>query len=134
MALDTGGNVRVDFVWGNLPMQPDDARGGDTLDPALDSHVIADTAYNGFPGYTPSAPYLDTIANVAVPNVVGSLAAAAQSAIEAAGLVYAAGTAVDNAGGATAGNDGKVATQSPAAAAVVNEGATVTVHLYDYTP
>lgn len=28
MANDTGGNVKVDFVWGNVPMQPDDARTG----------------------------------------------------------------------------------------------------------
>ena len=26
MALDTGGNVKVDFVWGNYPMQPNDVR------------------------------------------------------------------------------------------------------------
>jgi hypothetical protein len=26
MALDTGGNVKVDFVWGNFPMQPNDIR------------------------------------------------------------------------------------------------------------
>ena len=26
MALDTGGNVQVDFVWGNYPMQPNDIR------------------------------------------------------------------------------------------------------------
>jgi len=26
MALDTGGNVKVDFVWGNHPMQPNDIR------------------------------------------------------------------------------------------------------------
>lgn len=28
MALDTAGNVKVDFIWGNLPMQPDDERTG----------------------------------------------------------------------------------------------------------
>lgn len=29
MATDTSGNVKVDFVWGNLPMQPDNERTGD---------------------------------------------------------------------------------------------------------
>lgn len=29
MALDTSGNIKVDFVWGNLPMQPDTERTGD---------------------------------------------------------------------------------------------------------
>lgn len=28
MALDTAGNVKVDFIWGNFPMQPDDERTG----------------------------------------------------------------------------------------------------------
>lgn len=133
MARDTGGNIAVDFVWGNMPMQPDDDRGDNTLDPDLDSHIIATSEWNGFPGHTPVAPYLDTTANVAVPNVAADTAADAQAAIEAAGLVYAAGTALDNAGGATAENDGTVGTQSPAAATVVNTGSTVTVRVYEYT-
>lgn len=50
---DDSGNVVVDFVWGNLPMQPDDDRGMATLDPALDNHVIATTGYSNFPGFIP---------------------------------------------------------------------------------
>lgn len=63
---DDGGNAFVDFVWGNLPMQPDEGRtvpvtaraqGEDlvipdeaaTLDPALDDHDIAVEAYVGYP-------------------------------------------------------------------------------------
>jgi hypothetical protein len=53
MARDTGGNIAVDFVWGNMPLQPDDDRGANILDPALDNHEIADTNYNGYPSFTP---------------------------------------------------------------------------------
>lgn len=133
MARDTGGNIAVDYVWGNMPMQPDDDRGSDTLDPALDSHVIATTKYNGFPGHTPVSPYLDTVANVAVPNLAGLTESAATTAITAAGLVKGAVTTADNAAGATAGNDGKIKSQSPAAATVVNVGSTVTLVKYAYS-
>jgi len=70
MARDTGGNIAVDFVWGNIPMQPDDDR-STPLDPNLDSHIIATSQYNGFPGNTPVFPYLDVTGNIAIPNVVG---------------------------------------------------------------
>lgn len=49
--IDDLGNVQVDFVWGNLPLQPDDQRGLNTLDPALDNHEIATEGYNGYPGF-----------------------------------------------------------------------------------
>lgn len=72
---DDLGNVQVDFVWGNMPMQPDDDRGGegqsDTLDPALDNHVIATTGWSNFPGYIPNyAGDGDTDFEVVVPNFV----------------------------------------------------------------
>lgn len=55
--VDDLGNVQVDFVWGNLPLQPDDQRGLNTLDPALDNHEIATEGYNGYPGFgTPAGP------------------------------------------------------------------------------
>lgn len=133
MARDTGGNIAVDFVWGNLPMQPDDDR-ETGLDASLDSHIMATTQYNGFPDYTPAAPYLDTVANVAVPNVVGLTESAANTALVAAGLVKGAVTTANNAAGATSGNDGKVKTQTPAAATVVNVGSSVALVKYAYTP
>jgi hypothetical protein len=78
MALDTGGNVKVDYVWGNFPMQPNDVRteeaagnfGGSTgdygwsattkvagarLDAALDSHAIAEAGWAGYPGFLAAA-------------------------------------------------------------------------------
>lgn len=50
--LDSAGNVAVDFVWGNFPLQPNDQR-PDTnrLDFALDNHVIAQVGWNGYPQY-----------------------------------------------------------------------------------
>ena len=51
---DDGGNVAIDYVWGNLPMQPNDDRGENTLDPALDNHSTAINGYQGFPGYLPN--------------------------------------------------------------------------------
>jgi beta-lactam-binding protein with PASTA domain len=134
MALDTGGNVRVDRIWGNMPMQPDEARlddanSTDVLDPDLGDHVIAVESYNGFPGYTPVAPYLDTIENVVVPDVVGDTLGDAQTAIEADLFVYAAGASTFV--GATTVNTGKVKSQSPAAGAVANLGDTVTVIAYN---
>lgn len=131
MAVDTGGNVRVDFVWGNMPMQPDDDRAADKkLNAALDNHIIATTKYNGFPDYDPTAPYLDTIANVTVPNVVGMTEAAATTALTTAGLVK--GAVTTSTAGATSENDGKVKTQTPAAAAKVNTGTTVALVLFDF--
>jgi hypothetical protein len=74
--IDSAGNVAPDFVWGNMPLQPNDERaasisqtGGGSgdyswsattkvasarLDFALDNHVQAETAYSGYPSYTPS--------------------------------------------------------------------------------
>lgn len=50
---DDSGNVRVDYVWGNMPMQPDDQR--DTpLDGDLDNHVNAIYGWSNFPGFIPN--------------------------------------------------------------------------------
>lgn len=133
MARDTGGNVAVDYVWGNVPMQPDDDRGANPLDASLGYHIMATTAYNGFPAHTPVDPYLDTIANVVIPNVVGDSEADATTALTTAGLVKGTVTDADNAAGATAENDGTIKSQSPAAGTKVNTGSTVTLVKYAYT-
>ncbi|CAB4128933.1 hypothetical protein UFOVP111_110 [uncultured Caudovirales phage] len=50
---DDAGHPQVDFVWGNMPMQPNDER--DTnLDPSLDNHVIADIGWSNYPSYIPN--------------------------------------------------------------------------------
>lgn len=173
MANDTAGNIKVDFVWGNLPMQPDNERTGDgsatvvvaadaaqnvdwsgysvkaspaltktaidvTLSPGVSSsvgnnHSVALNNWNGYPDYTPEAPYLDTVDQAAIPNVVGLDETAAGAALVAAGFVKGAVTTADNDAGATAENDGLVKTQTPAAATVANLGATVALVKYAYT-
>jgi len=74
--LDSSGNVAVDFVWGNFPMQPNDDRTDGTasvvvaanasgnkswsgysvypsarLNPAYDSHAIAEADWANFPSF-----------------------------------------------------------------------------------
>ena len=74
--LDTSGNVAVDFVWGNFPMQPNDDRTDGSsvevvaanasgnkswsgysvypsarLNPALDSHAIAEAEWANYPSF-----------------------------------------------------------------------------------
>ena len=172
MANDTSGNIKVDFVWGNLPMQPDDERTGDgssttivandaaqnkqwsgyskKASPALtktaidvtlsggltssvgNNHSVAVNNWNGYPDYTPEAPYLDTTDQAAIPNVVGLSESAANTALVAAGFVKGTVTTANNAAGATALNDGLVKTQTPAAGTVANLGDSVALVKYAY--
>lgn len=90
---------------------------------AGDSYIPGETSVNVVVWDT------DTTVDVIVPDVVGDLAAAAETAIEALDLVFASTTSTV---GATEENDGTVKSQSPAAGTVVNEGATVNVVLYLY--
>lgn len=133
MANDTGGNVQVDFIYGNMPMQPDDQRLGDAnstdpLDPTEGDHDRAVSGYLGFPQIASGAPYNDLVDNKTVPNVVGMLEAAAEAALVAADLVK--GAVTTTATGANVGNDLQVKTQTPAAGTVVNEGASVALLKY----
>jgi len=75
--VDDKGNVAVDFVWGNFPIQPNDVRaenGGTLLDYTLDSHNIVEDGWNGYPLYTPNSTGSQTsgVDYVTVPNVLGS--------------------------------------------------------------
>lgn len=101
--LDDAGNVVVDFVWGNFPLQPNDQR-PDTatgrLDFALDNHVIAQTGWNGYPLYVPNTDgeYVSGTPFIVVPNVLGLTTALAVDALKDAG--YVAGD-ITTASGAT---------------------------------
>lgn len=92
--LDTDGNVAVDFVWGNFPLQPNDER-PDTatgrLDYALDNHVIAETGWNGYPLYEPNTDgeYVSGTPFIVVPNVLGLTTVLALDALKDAGYVTA---------------------------------------------
>ena len=97
--VDDSGNVAVDFVWGNLPLQPNDDRPNAVsaigtpgrLDFTLDNHSIAEAGWNGYPLYTPNSAgeQIDGTAYIVVPNVVGLATASAIDALKDAG--YAAG-------------------------------------------
>lgn len=99
--LDTAGNVAVDFVWGNLPLQPNDVRPDTStgrLDYTLDNHVIAQVGWNGYPLYTPntdgSAVDSDSPADgiqadeifLNVPSVLGLTTALAVDALKDTGF------------------------------------------------
>jgi hypothetical protein len=86
--LDTAGEVAIDFVWGNFPIQPNDARPNTTderLDPTLDSHIIALSGWNGFPQYNPNTTGEDVAGAtdyILTPNVLGLTTALAQDALK----------------------------------------------------
>jgi hypothetical protein len=97
--LDDAGNVVVDHVWGNFPMQPNDDReenGGGLLDVALDNHIIAYTGWNGYPLYTPNTEGAEGAGYIVVPSVIGQTTANATDILEDAGLVVTAASATAN--------------------------------------
>lgn len=94
------------------------------------NHAVVVNNWNGFPDYTPTAPYLDTVDQVAMPNVVGLDETAAGAALVAAGFVK--GTVTTTGDGATIGNDGLVKTQSVAATTLTNLGTSVNLVKYSY--
>ena len=101
--LDTAGEVAIDFVWGNFPIQPNDARPDATtnrLDPALDNHIIALSGWNGFPQYNPNTAGEDVAGPtdyVLVPSVLGLTTALAVDAMKDASLVVTTAAAATNA-------------------------------------
>lgn len=98
--VDDAGNVVVDFVWGNFPLQPNDVReenGGALLDATLDNHNIAYEGWSGFPLYTPNTEGAEGAGFIVVPSVIGETTANATDILEDAGLVVTAGTAATNA-------------------------------------
>ena len=94
--LDTAGEVAIDFVWGNMPKQPNDARANaNRLNPALNDHIIALSGWNGYPQYAPNTTGEDVAGAtdyVLVPNVVGLTTALAEDALKDASLVVTSNT------------------------------------------
>ena len=100
--LDTAGNVAVDFVWGNFPLQPNDIRrdnGGTNLNYTLDSHNIAEDGWNGYPLYTPNTTGTQSggVDYVNVPSVLGQLTADATDTLLDSTLVASVQSAATNA-------------------------------------
>jgi hypothetical protein len=114
--LDDAGNVAIDFVWGNFPIQPNDdrpdaasatlsttvtTRVAGRLDPEADNHIIALSGWNGFPLYNPNTAGEDVVGDavdyVLVPNVIGLTTALATDAMKDASLVPTTAAAATNA-------------------------------------
>ena len=118
--LDTAGEVAIDFVWGNFPIQPNDARPdaasatlsetvtarvAGRLAPTLDNHIIALSGWNGFPLYNPNTAGEDVAGSVdyvLVPSVIGLTTALATDAMKDATLVPTTAAAANAAKTATA--------------------------------
>ena len=98
--LASDGNVAIDFVWGNMPMQPNDVRAtANHLDPALDNHINALSGWNGYPQYLPNTTGADVAGQtdyVLVPTVLGLTTALGKDALEDASLVVTTATAATN--------------------------------------
>jgi len=134
--VDDKGNVAVDFVWGNLPLQPNDIRrdnGGANLDYTLDNHNIVEDGWNGYPLYTPNTKGTQSggVDYVNVPSVLGQLLADARDTLVDFELVV--GTTTTTATGATSDNTGTVKTQSVASGTSVAVGTTVNLVTYLYS-
>jgi hypothetical protein len=104
--LDSAGEVAIDFVWGNMPIQPNDARpdtASGRLDPEADNHIIALSGWGGYPQFTANSAgedvVGDTIDYVLVPSVLGLTTALATDAMKDASLVPTTATAATNAAG-----------------------------------
>jgi hypothetical protein len=115
--LDSSGEVAIDFVWGNFPIQPNDVRPdavGATytvdsyvrtagrLDPALDNHIIALSGWGGYPLFVANSAGEDVAGPtdyVLVPNVLGLTTALATDAMKDASLTVTTATSSANASG-----------------------------------
>ena len=110
--LDSSGNVFVDFVWGNFPMQPNDERADGTptitatadaaqnkqwtsystiasarLNPALGQHADIETDWNGFPAFSANSAGKKASGTyyISVPSVLGLTTALALDALKDSG-------------------------------------------------
>ena len=167
--VDDLGNVRVDFVWGHMPMQPDQQRvntgggnenittdgnwiviketgsstlaygwdvlsfptgdGGNYREQTItwDNHEIATTGYANYPEFLPNyAGDGDAGLEIVVPELSGSISQI-NNTLEGLGLVL---SVVNDYVGATLDNNDSFKSQSPAVGTIVNPGSTVTVHWY----
>jgi hypothetical protein len=103
--LDSAGEVAIDFVWGNMPIQPNDVRPNTStgrLDPALDNHIIALSGWGGYPQFTAGSAGEDVVGAtdyVLVPSVLGLTTAEATDAMKDASLVPTTASAATNAAG-----------------------------------
>lgn len=100
--LDSAGEVAIDFVWGNMPIQPNDARPdvlANRLDPALDNHIIALSGWGGYPQFVANSAGEDVVGTtdyVLVPSVLGFTTTLAQDAMKDASLTVTTASGATN--------------------------------------
>lgn len=156
MSVDSSGNQKVDFAWGNVPMQPNEDRDGDgavvveaanldqnrgwsgyrvfpseLLNEALDNHLLVSTGHNGYPGYLPGD--IDaTPGNIPVPDLIGGTEEFAIAQWVAAGFKAENVSIVylGNDQGANAQNNGQVASQDPVAGHTADVDHVITLEVY----
>jgi beta-lactam-binding protein with PASTA domain len=150
--VDTSGNVAVDFVWGNLPLQPDDNRvtsptqtttvGADQnhswtyvstktsakITASQDSEVIASEAWDAFPGYAANTGVSVTSDAITIPDVTGYGFIRAVDALVLAGANV--GTVTYNTAGATPANTGTIYSTSVTGSST--KGTTTNLVVYKY--
>jgi hypothetical protein len=113
--LDTAGEVAIDFVYGNFPIQPNDARPdaasatlsttvaarvAGRLAPTIGDHINALSGWNGYPQYTPDTAGEDVAGSVdyiLVPSVLGLTTALAEDAMKDASLTVTTAAGASNA-------------------------------------
>jgi hypothetical protein len=96
--LDTAGEMAIDFVWGNMAPQPNDAR-TTRLNLALGDHINLESGWNGFPQYTPNTTGSDVAGPtdyVKVPSVLGLTTSNADDVMKDSGLTVTTASAATN--------------------------------------
>jgi len=86
--LDTAGEIAIDFAWGNMPPQPNDAR-TTRLDLTLGDHINLESGWGGYPQFTANTAGSDVAGStnyVQVPNVIGMTTADADDVMKDSGL------------------------------------------------
>jgi hypothetical protein len=129
--LDTSGQVAVDFVWGNLPMQPNDDRPNAVgvvgtpgrLDPDESIHEIAMSGWGGYPLFTANDPgeELSGVAYIKTPNVLGYTATQAVDALKDDG--YLAGSITNTTGVTNTASTITAVARTGTAATITSSGA-----------
>ena len=98
--LDTAGEIAIDFVWGNMAPQPNDAR-TTRLDLTLGDHINLESGWGGYPQFTPNTPGSDVAGStdyVKVPNVIGMTTANADDVMKDSGLTVTTAAGASNVG------------------------------------
>lgn len=126
--VDDKGNVVVDFVWGNLPLQPNDDRvEPNLLNYTLDNHIVAESNWGGYPLFVANSAGSDVAGPtdyITVTNVLGKTTALAIDALEDDGF-YNASTGVNTVTTATAATN--TAVQPTGVNVTTTTSATITV-------